>query len=88
MCRWKIRRPICGWLVIIIAGWVGCAAPVETPAVETTPAGPPPNVVIIFTDDQGYSDVGVYGAEGFQTPNLDRMAAEGVRFTRFYVATE
>jgi len=45
-----------------------------------------PNVVIIFTDDQGYADVGCYGAEGFQTPNLDRMAAEGIRFTDFYVA--
>ena len=46
----------------------------------------PPNIVIIFTDDQGYADVGVYGATGFQTPNLDRMAREGVRFTDFYVA--
>jgi arylsulfatase A-like enzyme len=46
----------------------------------------PPNVVIIFTDDQGYGDVGVYGATGFTTPNLDRMAGEGVRFTSFYVA--
>ena len=45
-----------------------------------------PNIVIIFTDDQGYGDVGVYGAEGFATPNLDRMAAEGIRFTDFYVA--
>ncbi len=46
----------------------------------------PPNVVIVFTDDQGYADVGVFGARGFTTPNLDRMAAEGVRFTDFYVA--
>ena len=45
-----------------------------------------PNVVLIFTDDQGYADVGVYGAKGFTTPNLDRLAAEGVRFTDFYVA--
>ena len=45
-----------------------------------------PNVVIIFTDDQGYSDVGVFGAQGFKTPNLDRMAAQGMRFTSFYVA--
>ena len=45
-----------------------------------------PNVVIIFTDDQGYSDVGVFGAEGFETPNLDRMAAEGRKFTRWYAA--
>jgi arylsulfatase A len=45
-----------------------------------------PNIVIIFTDDQGYADVGVYGAKGFATPHLDRMAREGVRFTDFYVA--
>ncbi len=48
--------------------------------------GEKPNFVIIFTDDQGYSDVGCYGARGFSTPNLDRMASEGVRFTDFYVA--
>ncbi len=46
----------------------------------------PPNVVIIFTDDQGYADLGSYGAEGFATPHLDQMAAEGMRFTDFYVA--
>lgn len=44
-----------------------------------------PNVIIFFTDDQGYADVGCFGAEGFNTPNFDRMAAEGVRFTSFYV---
>ena len=45
-----------------------------------------PNIVIFFTDDQGYADVGVYGAEGFETPNLDKLATEGIRFTNFYVA--
>jgi arylsulfatase A len=45
-----------------------------------------PNFIIIFTDDQGYADVGKYGAQGFKTPNLDRMANEGIRFTDFYVA--
>jgi arylsulfatase A-like enzyme len=44
----------------------------------------PPNVVLILADDLGWEDVGVYGATGFATPNLDRMAAEGVRFTSFY----
>lgn len=44
-----------------------------------------PNFIIIFTDDQGYGDVGCYGAKGFKTPNLDRMAEQGVRFTNFYV---
>ncbi len=45
-----------------------------------------PNIVIIFCDDVGYADVGVFGAKGYSTLNIDRMAAEGVRFTRFYVA--
>jgi len=45
-----------------------------------------PNIVIIFTDDQGYADVGVFGAKGFETPNIDCMAAEGTKFTDFYVA--
>ncbi len=44
-----------------------------------------PNIVIIFTDDQGYADVGCYGARGFETPHLDRMAEQGMRFTDFYV---
>ncbi|MBN1274440.1 MAG: sulfatase-like hydrolase/transferase [Candidatus Aminicenantes bacterium] len=46
----------------------------------------PPNIILIFTDDQGYADVGCFGAKGFSTPNLDRMAEEGKRFTQFYVS--
>ena len=45
-----------------------------------------PNVIIIFTDDQGYGDLGCYGAEGFETPNIDSMAKEGILFTDFYVS--
>jgi arylsulfatase A-like enzyme len=45
-----------------------------------------PNVVIIFTDDQGYGDIGCFGATGFDTPNLDEMASQGMRFTNFYSA--
>ncbi len=44
-----------------------------------------PNFVIILADDLGYSDVGCFGAKDFATPNLDRMAREGRRFTDFYV---
>lgn len=46
----------------------------------------PPNIVIVFADDLGYADIGSFGAVGYQTPNLDRMAAEGTRLTSFYVA--
>ena len=45
----------------------------------------PPNVVVIFIDDMGYADIGPFGAEGYDTPHLDRMAREGRRFTDFYV---
>ena len=45
-----------------------------------------PNVVLIFADDLGYGDLGCYGATGWTTPNLDRIARDGVRFTNFYVA--
>lgn len=46
---------------------------------------PRPNVIVIFIDDMGYGDVGFNGAKGPKTPNLDRMAAEGMIFTDFYV---
>lgn len=48
--------------------------------------GDKPNVVIVFIDDEGYGDVGCYGATGFETPNLDQMASKGMRFTNFYSA--
>jgi arylsulfatase A len=48
--------------------------------------GRKPNVVIIMTDDQGAVDINCYGAKDLVTPNMDRIAKEGVRFTRFYSA--
>jgi arylsulfatase A len=58
------------------------AAPAPTP----TPNLGPPNVVIILADDMGWGDLGVYGGTAAKTPNIDKMAAEGARFTNFYVA--
>ncbi|MDZ4699861.1 MAG: arylsulfatase [Rhodothermales bacterium] len=52
-----------------------------------TPPQPPPNIVFIMADDLGYGDIGVYGQNAIQTPNLDRMAAEGMRFTQFYAGS-
>lgn len=46
-----------------------------------------PNVVIIFTDDQGYQDLGCYGSPLIQTPFIDRMAKEGIKLTDFYVSS-
>ena len=56
----------------------GCTA--EAPAPQN------PNFVVIFADDMGYGDLGAFGHPVFQTPSLDRLAAEGQRWTQFYVA--
>ena len=60
---------------LLISAWV------EKPAPAT-----PPNVVLFFMDDMGYGDLSCTGALDYTTPNLDRMAAEGTRFTNFLSA--
>ncbi|HYE86141.1 MAG TPA: sulfatase-like hydrolase/transferase [Vicinamibacterales bacterium] len=51
---------------------------------NSQPSAPRPNVVLIITDDVGYGDIGSYGAADVKTPNIDRLARNGVRFTDFY----
>lgn len=46
-----------------------------------------PNFIVVFVDDQGWADLGSYGSPTIQTPRLDRMADEGIRFTQFYVGS-
>lgn len=72
-----------GAVLLALAGKTAFAAPA---AVQ--PAAPKslPNVVLIFTDDQGYADLGSFGAKGFTTPNIDTLARQGRRFTDFHVA--
>src|SRR6056297_3313285 len=45
-----------------------------------------PNIVLLFADDMGYGDLGIYGHPTIQTPHLDKMAQDGIKFTQFYVA--
>ena len=67
----KLLLPLCfSWLLLGFA-----------PAAEN-----PPNVVVIFIDDMGYGDIGPFGATKQKTPNLDRMAKEGMKLTSFYAA--
>jgi len=69
-----------------LAGCTSAARSAAPSAAGAAAAGRPPNVVILFTDDQGYEDVGCFGSPLIRTPNLDRMAAEGMRLTGLYVA--
>ncbi|MGJ8639195.1 MAG: sulfatase family protein [Opitutaceae bacterium] len=62
------------------------------PPVVSLPAlsaveGARPNFIIIFTDDQGYQDLGCYGSPDIKTPRIDQMADEGMKFTSFYAQT-
>lgn len=65
--------------------YLGLAAVLLSTATAAEPAGPP-NIVVVYADDLGYGDVGCFGARGYATPNIDRLAREGIRFTDFYVA--
>ena len=56
-------------------------------SLETAAEPPKPNIVIIFTDDQGYADLACYGNTKNKTPRLDQLAEEGTRFTSFYSQT-
>jgi arylsulfatase len=58
----------------------------STRALHAADRSSTPNVVLIFCDDLGYGDIGSFGAKGYTTPNLDRLAKNGVRFTNFHVS--
>lgn len=72
------------YLIIAAIAFVACNEAKKNELVVEKKSQP--NVVIIFTDDQGYQDVGCFGAEGYTTPNLDNMAKEGIILTDFYAA--
>jgi len=72
------------WFFVVAFALSGCSSGHPEIDPETSPSTP--NVIIVLTDDQGYQDVGSFGAQGFTTPHLDRLAAEGMRFTNFYSA--
>jgi len=69
--------------VLALAALTACNSLQESGPLENDES-PQPNFIVVFTDDQGYNDVGAYGSEDIRTPVLDQMAADGIRFTSFY----
>lgn len=69
--------------ICVLAGISAIAGAKSKPQQISTQT---PNVVLIFMDDMGYGDLGCFGATGYSTPNLDRLANEGMRFTNFYAS--
>lgn len=67
-------------LLILSVGVFSCSRNAETDAQK-------PNIIFIFIDDMGYGDLSAYGNCKIQTPNIDRIAEEGIRFTNFYVGS-
>ncbi|MDQ2688356.1 MAG: sulfatase-like hydrolase/transferase, partial [Armatimonadota bacterium] len=63
------------------------AAPVNAQQAVTPPLAKRPNIIFVLIDDMGYGDLSCYGNKLAQTPHLDRLAAEGIRFTQFSVAS-
>jgi arylsulfatase A-like enzyme len=69
----------CGFYVAAMVGLIGSG-----PAGDSVAFAAPPNVVFILADDLGYTDLACYGSKYYETPNIDRLAKEGVRFTDGY----
>lgn len=78
------------FLILLIGNLIICSCSNQVPsddtATKTGSENAPPNFVVIFTDDQGYGDLSCFGNPTIRTPNLDRMAYEGQKWTQFYVA--
>ena len=74
------------FLGVFAAGVVPVAAePLAPEQANASLGSPPANVILIYIDDLGYGDIGCYGCKDIPTPNIDRLAAEGTRFTASYI---
>jgi len=88
MCKFDRARSALGWAVLCGLLLVANRLPQSAFAAEhSAPAPRKPNIILILADDLGYGDLGCYGQTQIKTPNLDKLAAEGLRFTDFYAGS-
>lgn len=81
-----LEKVICKESVVLLASLILLAAQAPAATVETAKTAKP-NIVLIYVDDLGYGDLGCYGSEKNDTPHIDRLAKEGMRFTDYYSAS-
>jgi arylsulfatase A-like enzyme len=81
---WVMGTALAAALTAAGGAWVSMAAPATAQAAAKSER--PPNVIVILADDLGYDDTAVYGSKYIKTPNIDALAASGVRFTQAYVS--
>jgi arylsulfatase A-like enzyme len=73
---------------LLVALWIAMGVTLLPPLrAAESPAPPRPNILLIYADDIGYGDFGCYGATGVRTPNVDRLAREGLRFVNGYASS-
>src|SRR6185436_18030208 len=84
LCETNVTRVAVAVFAIVAGGRAGAFPGV---AAVPGPGAAKPNVIFILADDLGYGDLGCFGQTKIKTPNLDRMAAEGMRFTQAYAGT-
>jgi arylsulfatase A-like enzyme len=75
--KWKLLA-----IALVVLAFSACA-----PEINEGERSAPPNIIYILADDLGYGDLGIYGQEKFSTPHLDRLARDGIRFTRHYAGS-
>lgn len=80
--KWKLNSRWFRWAAAITVGTAGCTQQKAEP-----PPAARPNILFILADDLGYGDLGCYGQQRIRTPQLDRMASEGLRFTQHYAGS-
>ena len=80
----RCRASVVSWLALAATLRLIAAEPIQ---LQIADAPRKPNIIFILADDLGYGDLGCYGQKKIKTPNLDQLAAEGIRFTQFYAGS-
>jgi len=87
MCKLSLRWLGAGKILLIGLASAHLLSFGAQPVYSLRPAGLKPSIIFILADDLGFGDLGCYGQTKIKTPNLDKLAAEGMRFTSFYAGS-